>query len=164
MPQTKRERIREAKAKRGGSRLFVALPDEVLRSENAAKLSAHATKLLWDLLAQYNRKNNGDLCMAWTVMKDRGWKSPDTLNRARLELLTRGWAMVARQGGRRIPTLYALTFYAIDFCNGKLDISHTETPSGQWRSDEPVPPFKMVRLPKAKELHQAFADQQKGKT
>lgn len=159
MRETKRERETAARQKRGGSKYFVAVPDEVLRSHNAATLSAHAVKLLWDLLAQYNRKNNGDLSMAWTLMKRRGWKSPDTLSKARLELLDRSWVTVTRQGGRRTPTLYGLTFYAIDHCNGKLDVQGTEKPYGLWRGDEPMPPLKIVKTPKSKEILDAWAEQ-----
>jgi hypothetical protein len=65
---------------RGG---FAALPHCLLESQVFVDLSARAVKLLVDLLAQFKGFNNGDLCMAWSVMKERGWKSRDTLNKAR---------------------------------------------------------------------------------
>jgi len=109
------------------------MPHQVIRSKGYAELSAYAIKLLNDLLAQYNGKNNGDLCCAWTLMQRRNWKSKDTLNRVRRELLEGGWIMITRQGGRNLSTLYALTFYAIDECGGKLDVASTRTPPGDWK-------------------------------
>lgn len=114
---------------------FLAVPRAVLESENYIALNAHAVKLFYDLYVQYRGNNNGDLCAAWKLMKARGWKSRDTLERARAELLERGWTIVSRQGGRRIPTLYALTFLAVDECAGKLDISPTKTPPGNWKTN-----------------------------
>ena len=116
------------------------MPHVVLRSASFSRLSGHAVKLLMDLVAQYKGDNNGDLCTAWTLMQKRGWRSRDTLNKARRELLAGEWIMVARQGGRHKPTLYALTFYAIDECGGKLDVNATHSPSGIWRRHEPLLP------------------------
>lgn len=112
---------------------FVALPHAVLRSEAFAALSSIAIKLLLDLLAQFNGKNNGDLCAAWTLMEKRGWKSRETLARAKNELIEGGWLMVSRQGGRHTATLFAVTFYAVDECDRKLDIGATRVPSGAWK-------------------------------
>jgi hypothetical protein len=78
--------MRRAKRDPGG---FVALPNIVIRSHQIARLSAHAVKLLFDLLAQYNGGNNGDLCATWTLMQPRGWKSRDTLGKALKELTTK---------------------------------------------------------------------------
>jgi hypothetical protein len=142
----KKQRFKEAKAKRerGG---FVALPFVVIRSESWSRLSAHAIKLLCDLLAQYRGDNNGDLTCAWTIMHARGWRSRDTLEKARRELLEHGWIIVTRQGGRHQASLYAVTFYGIDGCNGKLDVSASLVPSGLWRQNEPAQPLKVVSRP-----------------
>jgi hypothetical protein len=136
-----RDRYKEAKAKRerGG---FVALPNAVIRSESWALLSCHAVKLLIDLLAQYKGDNNGDLCMAWSMMSKRGWHSKVTLYKARNELLESGWIIVTRQGGKHAPSLYGITFYGIDYCHGKLDVSGSLVPSGLWRKNKPLPPMK----------------------
>ena len=119
---SKRKAYAKAKRESGG---FIALPHAVLRSEKYGNLSAIATKLINDLFAQFNGKNNGDLCCAWTILNKRGWVSRDTLNRARIELLEKQFIEVSRQGGRNTPTLYALTFYSVDDCGGKLDIQPT---------------------------------------
>ena len=81
--------------------------------------------------------------MAWTIMEKRGWKSRDTLNKARKELLNVELIIVARYGDRKRPHLYALTFFAIDECQGKLDVKSTERPPSYWRLHEPVPPIKI---------------------
>ena len=101
-----KNRFKDAQARREGGG-FVPLPFVVIRSQSFTRLSAHAVKLLNDLLAQYKGDNNGDLCAAWTLMQPRGWKSKDTLNKALEELLAGDWLEVTRQGGRHKATLYA---------------------------------------------------------
>ena len=142
-----RNRYKEAltKRERGG---FVALPNAVLRSESWARLSGHGVKLLMDLAGQYKGDNNGDLCMAWTIMSKRGWRSRDTLSKARNELLEEGWIILTRQGGRHQPSLYGITFYGIDECHGKLDVAGSIVPAGLWKKkNEPLPPLKAVARP-----------------
>ena len=109
------------------------------------RLGSQAVKLLIDLVAQYRGNNNGDLTIAWKVMNKRGWRSRDTLEKARKELLAGNWIEITRQGGRHCPTLYALTFYAIDECGGKLDVRSTTSPKSTWRQNEPVPPLKPLQ-------------------
>lgn len=135
---SRNRRYKDAKEKReaGG---FAPLPYLVLRSTSFAGLCPHAIKLLMDLLAQFKGDNNGDLCAAWKLMKARGWRSRDTLNKARRALLDGEWIVVTRQGGRRRATLYAVTFYAIDECAGKLDVRSTHSPLSAWRLHEPRP-------------------------
>lgn len=131
------------------------MPHCLLASHVYISLSAHAIKLLIDLLAQFKGFNNGDLCLAWTIMKKRGWKSRDTLNKARLELLDCELILVSRHGDRKRATLYALTFYAIDECNGKLDIKATERPVSTWRLHNPLPPLKIRITPPPGGLNEA---------
>jgi hypothetical protein len=133
----------QEKRERGG---FAPLPYVVMRSHSFSALSAHAVKLLIDLLAQYKGDNNGDLCAAWSIMRDRGWKSKDTLNKALKELRGGDWLEVARQGGRNKATLYAVTFYNIDVCKGKLDILSTRSPRSIWRKHEPLPPQPKLKV------------------
>lgn len=128
---------------------FAALPHCLLESQVFTGLSAYAVKLLNDLLAQFKGFNNGDLCLAWSIMAKRGWKSRDTLNKARKELLDVELIIISRYGDRKRPNLYALTFFAIDECGGKLDIKATERPSSLWRKHEPLPPLKIKSTPTA---------------
>lgn len=120
----------------------------VLRSYSFARLSAHAVKLLMDLVAQYKGDNNGNMCAAWTLMEKRGWRSRDTLSKARRELLEGDWITITRQGGRHQATLYALTFYAIDECAGKLDVRSTHSPPSSWKKHEPMSPTLKAALDK----------------
>src|SRR5690242_15882357 len=123
-------RYRGAKAKRhpGG---FVALPHAVIRSTQFTALSAHGVKLLADLLAQYNGSNNGDLCATWSLMHERGWRSRDTLGKALRELVGGGWISLTRQGGLHQPSLYGVTFFALD-PSPKLEVSINSFPRGAW--------------------------------
>jgi hypothetical protein len=79
-------------------------------------------------------------------MQKRGWKSKDTLSKALKELLAGDWLEVTRQGGRNQATLYAVTFYAIDDCKGKLDIESTSRPRSTWRRHEPLPPMPKLKV------------------
>lgn len=91
-------------------------------------------KLLVDVASQFNGKNNGDLTAAWSVMRDRGWKSPGTLHKALRALLNAGLIQETRSGGRHRCTLYAVTWRGIDECKGKLDVNPTVTPSNRFQS------------------------------
>jgi hypothetical protein len=117
---------------RGG---YSAMPHTVLASQRYIDLSLIAVKLLHDLHFHFRGKNNGDLSAAWTLMKPRGWKSRSSLFKARDELLQAGFIKITRMGGRRVPHLYALTYLAIDECNGKLDCASTRIPSNEWKLD-----------------------------
>lgn len=126
---------------------FAALPHCLLESKVYIGLSAHAVKLLNDLLAQFRGFNNGDLCLSWSIMEKRGWKSRDTLNKARKELMDVELIFVSRYGDRKRAHLYALTFYAINECGGKLDISATPKPPSLWRKYEPSTPLIIKSTP-----------------
>lgn len=110
------------------------------------ELSANAMNLFFDVLAQYNGYNNGDICLAWSVMKERGWTSRDTLAKARTELLASGVLEISRQGGRHKATLYALSIFAVNDCKGKLDIAATRVPKSLWLENES--PLASVCAPK----------------
>jgi hypothetical protein len=113
------------------------LSHEILRNENFVNLSPHATKLLINLLSQFNGRNNGDLAMPWSTMQKRGWNSKATLYSARDELLNRGWVVKTRQGGKHVCSLYAVTFFCINDCDGKMDAGWKETtvPLHYWRDE-----------------------------
>ena len=94
---------------------FVAFPYSVLHSQSLVSLSAKAVKLLVDLASQYRGDNNGDLAAAWKLMRPRGWKSEDTLNKAKQELLASDLIYEARKGRRpNVCSLYAITWRALD--------------------------------------------------
>lgn len=126
-----RSRAKATGRRESGS--YVALPHAVLRHPNFASLSPRATKLLMDLCSVYNGQNNGDMATAWTIMRHRGWRSRDQLFKAQKELLEKAFIVKTRQGGRNRCNLFAITFWSIDECNGKLDISGTISPPGDWK-------------------------------
>ena len=117
---------------------FLALPYAVLSSAAYLSLSPHGIKLLIDLGMQYYGLNNGDLCAAWKLMRRRGWRSEETLAKAKKELLQAQLIVETRKGGRpNRTTLYALTFFALDLCEGKLDITPAGFPYGAWQEFAP---------------------------
>src|SRR4051794_18768251 len=89
---------------------FAALPNAYFKTAEFAALSGRAVKLLVELALQYIPGKNGDLVITRGAMRTRGFKSADQLSKARDELINTGWIMVTRQGGRNIPTLYAITW------------------------------------------------------
>src|SRR5688500_6980342 len=102
MSSRTRERM---KGRRNNVRSFSMLVHDYFQSEQYAKLTPRAVKLLIDLLCQYRGTNNGDLTTAWTVMRTRGWRSKYLLGKARAELEDRGWILRTRQGSIHAPTL-----------------------------------------------------------
>ena len=124
-------RPRDKGRSEGGT--YLSLPHRVMDTQKFKMLSSYAVKLLCDIGRQFNGRNNGDLCATWKVMSGCGWKSPGTLDRARKELRCSGFIELTRQGGRHLCNLYALTWWAIDDCNGKLDVRATRVPSGRWK-------------------------------
>lgn len=112
---------------------FGAIPHAVYQHENFLRLTAHGCMLLLDVIMQLNQSNNGDLCITWSVSKKRGWKSRETLDTARAELLHYGLIICTRHGGLGRPSLYAVTWRRIHDCNGKHDAQATNTPPGAWR-------------------------------
>ena len=129
---TRRKTWKDSRAKRE-SGPFVALPHAVLKSDAFLALSPYAIKLLLDLALQYRSDNNGDLSAAWKLMKARGWRSEETLNKAKKELLAVGLIAETRKGGRpNRTTLYGLTYYTLD-PDPKLDVKVVSFPQGAWK-------------------------------
>lgn len=125
----KRNRVKN-RANKGS---FLAVPHELLRSDNYASLSSKAVKCLLDISAQYNGSNNGDLSCTLKLMRKCGWNSNSQLDKAKNELLEKGFIALSRQGGRNKCNLYAITWQPIDDCKGKLDRPATTTSLGYWR-------------------------------
>ncbi len=142
-----RSRIKAKGRKERGS--FIAVPKQILESPQYASLSAWSVKLLIDIYAQYNGKNNGDLAAAWSMMNPKGWKSKGTLSRSVNQLLKTGFLIQTRQGGKHKASLYAVSFQAIDECGGKLEIASTAVAPATWklesvpRMSTNVPPMRV---------------------
>ncbi len=121
---------------------FIAIPKVILESDQYAALKGNAVKLLIDLSAQYNGSNNGDLCAAWSVMKKRGWRSKGTLHNSIIELISAGFILLTRQGGRHRPSLYAVSFKSVDDCGGKLETKPTVAPPNTWKQIKYCAPYE----------------------
>ena len=132
---------------------FAAIPHAIIDSPNFRKMKGNAVKLLVQMveLLRFEKgggtKNNGDLCISWSVMQDKGWRSKNTLQRARNELLYYGFIELTREGlavVKGCPNLYGLTFHAIDECGGKLQVPASRVASGLWKEEKPLykPPKK----------------------
>ncbi len=122
---------------------FVPLPLSVLESRAYIEAGPHARMLLVDLALQYRGDNNGDLCAAWKVMKLRGWRSEETLQKAKRALLDLRLIVETRKGARPNKcSLYAVTWCALDHCGGKLDMLPQSFPRSAYRQRDPLPPMK----------------------
>lgn len=111
---------------------FAGIPRIVMDHPDYINLSGNAVKLLNELARQYRSHNNGDLTVAYSILKQRGFKSKDTIKRAANELLAANLIIKTREGRFINPggvcALYALSWQPIDECKGKLDIKSTKTP------------------------------------
>lgn len=121
----------------GGSAFLI--PYTLLRHPNFTRLSPWAYKLLMDLSRQYTGFNNGYLCSAWTLMREAGWRSDNTVANAAAELHHYGIIQRTQQGGRNRPNLWALTWRRIDDKKDRhLDCSPTMRPSDDWKIERPA--------------------------
>lgn len=119
---------------------FAGVPRAVMNTRKYRLLSAPAKVLLFELCRQYKGANNGDLCTAWGVVKDRGCGSHTTVQKATNELIGAGMIELTEQGGRHRPNLYALTWKAWDDCGIKVSFSPTRIPSSLWKDSEASQP------------------------
>ena len=79
-------RSRQKQKGRSESGTFTSIPHRVQDSDNWRQASGTAIKLLCDIARQYNGRNNGDLCASLSVLKPKGWTSPETVTWAAREL------------------------------------------------------------------------------
>ena len=118
--------------RRGDTASFVMFQHRMLRDRRFISLSGRACHALLYLAGQFNGKNNGDLGIAWTVARAKGVTSNSNLRAGVNELLDRGFIVLTRQGGRNKCSLYALGWFPIDECGGKLDIPATRVAPNDW--------------------------------
>lgn len=117
---------------------FIQVPLSVLDSPAYKNLNAHSVKLLWDIAGQYAGMNNGRLLAGWKYMNEaRGWRSRDTLDRARAALLERNLIFRTRQG--RMPNVsswYACTWWPLDH-DTDMDVGPQSLPRGEYNRWNP---------------------------
>ena len=77
---------------------FAGIPRNVMNHPDYINLSGNAVKLLNELARQYRGNNNGDLTVAYSLLKNRGFKSKGTIERNRDELLNAGMIKKTREG------------------------------------------------------------------
>jgi hypothetical protein len=121
------------KDKRDGQQ-FVALPTVVLESPGYRAASHVARALLVDIAMQYTGRNNGRLVACAKYLQPLGWRSNDTIVRARRELLELGLLEETRKGARpNRAAWYALAWMALDETEG-LDINPKLYRTGAYRN------------------------------
>lgn len=116
---------RNNRNKKGQS--FAGIPRAVMDSEDYKSLTGNEVKLLLELAYQYRGNNNGDLTTAYSVLKNRGWSSRQTIDRAKKKLLQLQLITQTREGRFLNPggrcALYSLVWQPINECPGKkLDV------------------------------------------
>lgn len=96
--------------------LFLALPGVVLDSPGWRRAEHQSRSLLIDLASPMHRKGSDGGLPNGGLMADRdrlaalGWRSVDQIRNAIEDLEACGLLVKTRQGGRRMPTLYAVTW------------------------------------------------------
>ena len=120
----------------------MAIPKHVMEHPDYYELSGSAVKLLNEVAKQYTTYNNGKLCIVWSQLKERGFKSQTTLNRAKNELIDRNLIKLTKHGyfsqGARFPNFYALTWANIDEVPGfDMDVSPSNKALRHFRKDVP---------------------------
>ena len=118
MSRAKRARIAER---------FAMLPLSVLMSSAFKTLPVGYQRVLWLLAAQYLGDNNGDLALTRKQAANFGLNNERHRSHGLRALEARGLIVKTRQGGiasgGKLPTLWAITWRAIDYCEGmKLNV------------------------------------------
>ncbi|MDP1734277.1 MAG: hypothetical protein Q8L44_07940 [Sulfuritalea sp.] len=121
---------------------YTPLVHVVLDSVALMGASHTARSLLLELMRQHTGSNNGRLHLAQGWLRKRGWKSGDTIQRAKVELLKRGLIVQTRQGGLNTgPCLFALTWLPIANFVG-LELRPSEYHKGAWHFMDKMPSVK----------------------
>jgi len=113
------------------------MPRALLASAAWDAMTPHEAKLIMQMAKSYRGGNNGDIACVWKDMSQRGWVSKATLEKAKAGLIEKGLLTLTRQGGRRVCSLFALTWEPIDECGGKIDVKPSPVPSNAWERWRP---------------------------
>lgn len=147
------------KGRSGSTRRFAGIPHDVMDHKDYRNLSGGAVKLLLELTRQYNGRNNGDLTLAFSVLKKRGFGSKSTLAINTKKLLEANLIIRARDGSFSKDggccALYALTWQPInELPEKRLDVMPTTAPPRKFSMENnkssspetgPVPSLKQGR-------------------
>ncbi|TAK90275.1 MAG: hypothetical protein EPO06_09855 [Burkholderiaceae bacterium] len=100
----------------------LAIPRIVLECPAYRTLSHVARSLLLDIAMQYCGHNNGKLVACKKYLEPLGWRSADTVTRAKRDLLASGLLIETRKGARpNKAAWYGLAWFTLDQSQG-LDI------------------------------------------
>lgn len=129
---------------------YSAIPWSVMDSNAFKGTTDKAKSLLFALMRQHNGKNNGKMQLNKNWLRAHGWTCPESILKARDELVERGLVVETRRGGLNMGlNLYALTWHPITDFTG-LDISKQSYRQGAYHSCE-LPPTKRRNPPKKQE-------------
>ncbi|MFM0544002.1 hypothetical protein PQR29_04665 [Paraburkholderia strydomiana] len=113
--------MKERKSK--GSERFVGVPFWVMNHVSFRAASHRSRALLFDVLLQYNGRNNGTLVVCDKALKPLGWNSRDGLTKAKKELIDLGLLVETRAGAKpNKASWYAISWRPLDVKEG-LDIN-----------------------------------------
>lgn len=115
---------------------FLGIPKYVCKSPEFGQLGAWPLKLLVEIARHYNGNNNGNLSCSYTQLKDRGFNSSSTLDKAKKHLLDNGWIITTRTGNRARCSLYAVTWWAIHECPGSFLEVRPGPVSNRWQKSK----------------------------
>ena len=142
---------------------FVAMPLDVLDSDAYLGLSYSAKALLMEIARQYSRANNGRLLASENYLRERGWKSSDTITRAKRELIEAGFIHEMVKGHRpNKASWYAMTWYMLDE-DDRFDAGTVESfELGAYRDSSPH--GQMDRVERRQALYRKWDRQNDGLT
>ena len=115
---------------------FAGIPRHIINSDTFKTLKGNEVKLLLMIAHFYDGKNNGDIAITMSILKD-WFKSNTTLLRAKNGLLEKGFIVINAYGGRsaegkKLPHLFALTWLPInDLKPGKWEMRFTHYTSNR---------------------------------
>ena len=133
---------------------FSGIPRRIIEHPSFKSLGYSARSLLIQLGYQYRGKNNGNLVITYSLMKD-WFGSNTTMYSARDSLYKAGFIVINAYGGQsgsgtKLPHLYALTWESIDQLKGDsnwMRYTHyptTKAPLSYWKSGV-NPDFKIKK-------------------
>lgn len=128
---------------------FIALPHSVIRSAAYRGLSHTERSLLIDIAANYNSCNNGKLTASMKYLRPLGWRSVDTVNRAKHVLLESKLLIETRKGARpNKAAWYMIAWRPLDIAEGMdappavyqaMQREFRQAPAAAPRAARPVP-------------------------
>jgi hypothetical protein len=135
------------------SERFVGVPFWVMNHASFRAASHRARALLFDILLQYNGRNNGSLVVCDKALKPLGWNSRDGLTKSKKELVDLGLLVETRAGAKpNKASWYAVSWRQLDVKEG-LDIDPRKYVTLAARQIEVRPPHDGLETKKIRPPH-----------